>query len=313
MLKKLFGGLFGGSDKQPQQPELTFEQRRRGARRPCNIEVECRIGRSDVQAAVVDMSVGGLRIHFPSPQKLKSKSLLKVTYPDPDGVHQVQTVECLTKWTRRRESDGTLFAGVEFKDPKALGRSWVKTKMQELGFRPYNIKEQRTDYRVFCDLKASVDVGGAVLPCRIKNIGLGGLYLELTKPIRAGASLEIKIFDNPGFPTLGLGATVRHQQHVESTDPWGYGVAFKVVPLQAANALREFIQSRQQEEWEALTASLVDEDEEDSDFGLAEEFEENDEAEDVEIPSLDSIMAETEVPEEELEDAEEAEEPEEPA
>jgi hypothetical protein len=309
MLKKLFGGLLGGR-KQPDLETLTFEQRRKTARRPCSFEVECRIGRADVQAEVVDLSVSGLRIHLPQPMKLKPKSVLKVTLPDPDGKIKVQTVECLTKWTRVRDSDGTLFAGAEFKDPKGLGRSWVKAKMQELGFRPYNIKEQRNDYRAPCNLKASVDLGGTVLPCRVKNIGLGGMFIKLTKPIRAGAAVEVKVFDNTGFPTDMFSATVRHQQHPEPTSPWGYGLAFKAISLQQADTIRDFMQERQKEEWESVDGDSGSEDYAIFAEAAAESDEGRPDLEGVEIPSLDSIMEETE-PEEEEDEETEAQESEE--
>ena len=257
------------------------------------------------------MSVGGLRIHLPEPTKLKQKSVLKVSFFE--GKHQLKTVECLTRWTRLRESDGTQVAGVEFKDPKGLGRSWVKPKMQELGFRPYNIKEQRNDYRVSCNLKGSVNLGGTVLPCRIKNIGLGGLFLKLSKPIRAGAAVEIKIKDNADFPDGTYKATVRHQQHPEPTSPWGYGMAFQATSMEQADIIREFIQQRQVKEWEALRADSVDEYD---DYAIyAEAAGDTGQAssvhDDIEIPSLDSIMEETE-PEEEEEAEDGAAEDEEP-
>ncbi|MFA7483101.1 MAG: PilZ domain-containing protein, partial [Vulcanimicrobiota bacterium] len=96
MLKKLFGGLLGGR-KNPDQEELTFEQRRKAARRPCQIEVECRIGRSDFLAEVVDMSAGGLRLHTTDPVTLKNKSVVQLTYPDPEGKRAPETIDCVTR------------------------------------------------------------------------------------------------------------------------------------------------------------------------------------------------------------------------
>jgi c-di-GMP-binding flagellar brake protein YcgR len=288
MLKKLFGGLLRGRN-QSSQEELTFEQRRKAARRPCHFEVECRLGRSDFTAEVVDMSAGGIRIHVHEPVKLKPKSILHLTYLDSKDV--VQTVECLTRWTRERDADGSMFAGVEFKDPKGLGRSWVKSKMQEIGFRPYNVREQRHDYRVNCRLKAQVNLGGTLVPCQVKNVGLGGLFIELSKPIRAGAEVEVKLLENSEFPAQSFGATVRHQQHPEPASPWGYGLAFKSISLDQANTIRDYIQKRQKEEWEELRKGAMDY----SDYAELAALENSAEEEvDVEIPSLDSIMDETE-------------------
>lgn len=287
MLKKLFGGLLGGR-KNPDEEELTFEQRRKAARRPCQIEVECRIGRSDFLAEVVDMSAGGLRLHTTDPVTLKNKSVVHLTYPDPEGKRAPETIDCVTRWTRNRASDGSMFAGVEFRDPKGLGRSWVKSKMQEIGFRPYNIREQRHDYRVNCRLKASVNLGGTVVPCQIKNMGLGGLFIELSKPIRAGAEVEVKVADNHDFPSESFGATVRHQQHPEPASPWGYGLAFKSISLKQAETIREYLQKRRIDEWEELRQGGLDY----SDYAELAALE-NDSAAEIEVPSLDSIMEET--------------------
>jgi PilZ domain-containing protein len=313
MFKKMFGGLLGGRT-QPVEEILTFEQRRKTARRPCSLEVECRVGRSDIQAHVVDMGVGGLRIHFSEPTKLKQKSVVKVTYFDYDAKNQVQTIDCLTKWTRIRASDGSQFAGVEFKDPKGLGRSWVKPKMQEIGFRPYNIKEQRNDYRVVCNLKGTVNLGGTVLPCRVKNIGLGGLFVKLSKPIRAGATVEINVVDNADFPNQTFKATIRHQEHPEPTSPWGYGLAFQATSAQQADAIRAFIQERKLKQWDALRADTADEYDDYAIYAeAAEDTEQGASAnDDIEIPSLDSILEETE-PEEEEEELDEPPEEEEEA
>ena len=74
---------------------------------------------------------------------------------------------------RNRNEDGSQFIGVAFKDQTALARSWVKSKMQDLGLQSYNLKEQRAQHRVVAQLMGTLDLGGSSMDCAIVNIGRG--------------------------------------------------------------------------------------------------------------------------------------------
>lgn len=262
----------------------SFEQRRKLARRPCEIEVEVNLGRKGFMATVVDLGPGGLRLRFEQPMKLQPKTLLRVTYPDTLPKHDVMTVEGLVRWSQPRQSDQADFVGLEYKEQKALARSWVKAKMHDLGFSSYNLREQRTAHRVIAQLPGRLEVGETVRPCAVINLGLGGLYLELRQPLRAGALIDVRLDASPRFPGTTFRAMVRHQQQMDPGDPFGYGCSFPQLSAEQVEALEAFLIAQHQENWERLEpwpellASLS--------TGPA--------ADEVEIPDLASILADEE-------------------
>ena len=287
MFKKLFGGMMGGR-VEATAPQ-SFEQRRKMARRPCEIEVEAIVGKSGSMVNVVNMGVGGLCLHSSSPLRVKPKTLVRVTYPDFIPKHDVLTTECLVRWSRNRNEDGSQFIGVEFKDQKALARSWVKSKMQDLGFQSYNLKEQRAQHRVVAQLMGTLDLGGSSMDCAIVNIGLGGLFIQLRNPLRAGATIEVRVAKNPRLPSTTYTVTVRHQQQPEPGDPFGYGCAFNGLRSEQAEAIREFMIEQKEIVWER-TEEWPD---------LLYAAASNAQAEEVVIPDLASILADD--PDEETE------------
>ncbi len=251
MLKKLFGGILGGGAAS-EPASRSFEQRRKLARRPCEIEVEVTAGRKGYMATVVDLGPGGMRLRFDQPSKVKPKTVLQVTYPGSIPKHDVLTVECVVRWSKIREADDAEFVGTEYKDQKALARSWVKAKMQDLGFSSYNLKEQRAHHRVIAQLPGTLDIAGTQRQCAIINLGLGGLFIELHQPIRAGAVIDIKVGDNPRFPSTLFTATVRHQQQMDPADPFGYGCSFTRLSEEQTEAIKEFLENQHQQNWERL-------------------------------------------------------------
>ena len=302
MLKKLWSGLFGKNEPIANDDDGDFAQRRKSSRRNCEFNVDGMLGRRGFCATVVDMSAGGMKVQCSKPIGVKNKSVLKLTYPNPIKGCTNMTVECVARWSRMRESDGVQFVGVEFKDRKKIGSSWVKPKMKDLGFQSYNVREQRQDMRIACRLPASITVAGTKLKCAIRDIGLGGLYLELQKPLRGGAEVSVQVEGNSSFPATTFEAKVLHQQHPEPGAPFGHGVLFRSLSTEQTEQLKEYLLLQREKQWEDTSVEL--------DFVYAPSLEqEEDELEDVEIPDLADIMEETEVAEEEIET--EAVEPEE--
>lgn len=246
MFKKLFG-----LGKGPAATEArSFEQRRKASRRPCAMEVECNVGRKGYMAQVVDMSVAGLRLHCDSPMPVKPKSIVHVTYPEEIRKVESLTTECIVRWSKMRESDSSQFIGLEFKDPKALGKSWVKAKMQDVGFQSWNLKELRAQHRVEAHLPATLDVAGEQRTCELVNIGLGGIFIRLHQALRAGASVAVKVTDGSSFPGSVYKVVVRHQQQVDPGDPFGYGCAFESLRPEQEEAIREYLVTQHAENWE---------------------------------------------------------------
>lgn len=283
MFKKLFGGL--GKGRAVESETRSFEQRRKASRRPCAIEVECNLGKKGYMAQVVDMGVAGLRLHAESPIPVKPKSILHVTYPENLPKVENLTTECIVRWSKMREADSSQFIGLEFKDPKALGRSWIKVKMQDVGFQSWNLKELRSQHRVVAQLPATLDVGGEQRNCALVNLGLGGIFIELHQPLRAGAAIAVKVGKNDRLPGTVYRAVVRHQQQLDPGDPFGYGCAFQGLTEQQTEDIKTFLVEQHEANWERL------EEWPDLLYAAASNAAA---AEEVVIPDLASILEETE-------------------
>lgn len=244
MLNKLFGDMFG-KKMESELPAPSLVQRRKAVRRSCDLEVEGWLGKKAFTARVMDIGVGGMCLCMDTPTALKQQTVVSVTYPEPLRNCETLTVETLPRWTRIRPHDGAQLIGLEFKDPKGMGRSWVKVKMRDLGFAPYNIREQRSHIRVSGGFKATVQIAGEAVPCAVKNVGLGGVYVEIPKPLRAGATVTLRVLESDDLPSGALEVTVRHQQHNDPSDPFGYGLAFTSIEPEFRTALEVFILKRQ--------------------------------------------------------------------
>lgn len=287
MLKKLFGDLFGKVLAE-ESPAPTLEQRRKTVRRPCDFEVEGWLGKRAFVARVIDLGVGGMRLCLEEPMALKQQTVVSVTYPEPLRNCESLTVDAHARWTRTRPSDGAQIIGLEFKDPKTMGKSWVKVKMHELGFASYNIREQRKEVRVSCGLKATVQIAGEAVPCLVKNLGRGGAYVELMKPLRAGASVNLRMLESAELPSANLEVTVRHQQHSDPSDPFGFGLAFGTLEGSFQQALEAFLLKQQSALFQTGHAKVS------SDGFFSEDDVVDGSTEEVEVPDLKTILEETE-------------------
>lgn len=298
MLKKLWSGLLGrnkSDSSNDSQVSHNFEQRRKSSRRACEFQVDGMAGRQGFYATVVDMSAGGLKVQCSKPISVKTKSTVKLTFPNPIKGCTDMTVDCIARWSRMRDADGVQFVGLEFKDHKKMGTSWVKAKMKDLGFQSYNVREQRKDMRIACRLPATIKVSGLPLKCSVRDIGLGGLFLELQKPLRPGAEVSIQVNKTSHFPETTFEGRVLHQQHPEPGAPFGHGLTFRNLSSEHRELLQSFLVERRESQWEETSEEL--------EFLYAPSLEdETSEFENVEIPDLADIMEETQVPIEAEED-----------
>jgi hypothetical protein len=254
------------------------------ARRPCSIEVELTVGKKGYMVTVMNMGAGGMLLLNPGRGDFKAGAVARVAFPEHSPRFDVRTVECVVRWTRMRDEDGSQFVGVEYKDQKALARSWVKVTMQDLGFQSYNLKEQRAHHRTRCQFPGTLQLGDTTVRCFITDIGLGGCRVELLQPIRAGAVISVMMGE--GTPYLGglkMTGVVRHQQQVEPGDPFGYGCAFQGLTEDQEEGIKSFMQEQHELNWERT--------EEWAEINLFAPSEAS-----VEIPSLSSILDESDDP-----------------
>lgn len=262
MFKKLFNSLFGGKSVPEPEPVVdvpNFHERRKGIRRPCRFSVEGWLGREQFEATVIDMSGGGLLFTCPPETDLKPGLKVELTYPEFLQNVELDTVEFKVVWTRVRESESLLYVGVTMADPSKASKSWFKAKMKAVGFRGHNLREQRKVCRVKCELPATLVLMSAEMPCVIRNIGLGGLLLEMKKPVRVGSQLEIRIEDHPTLSTWTLEAMVRHFYHPDPDSPFLHGFLFRGLTSEQEHAVQEFMIEQREKIWQsAPVTSFVD-------------------------------------------------------
>ncbi len=205
------------------------------------------------------MGIGGVLLRCSTPQDLPKKVTLRLTYPQEIPKYPDLTVQAVVRWTRLRSLDSTQFVGVEFKNTKALGTSWVKAKTKDIGFESFNLRDQRKSLRLACKIPATIElVGGWTMRASIRNLGLGGFFVALLKPIRAGATIIVKLDDGLELPRTTYSAVIRHQQHPDPSSPYGYGCAFKDLKDSQLQELRAYLLKAQGKQWESLEDSDED-------------------------------------------------------
>lgn len=279
MFKKIFGSLMGGGDTAPVVHPPNFDERRKATRRPCEVGVEATHARKTFNAVVSDLSVGGATVVCPANLKVKVNSVMKLTYPEISGTYEVQTVDSVVVWKVVDEDGATQRVGVKFTDQKAMGKSWVKPTMQEIGFRPHNIREQRKLCRVGCYVRASVKLPGFQgVICKIKNIGLGGLLLELPKPLRAGATVTVVAQKDDNLPASTYEGVVRHQQHPDPSAPFAHGLSFTSLTEEQKENIKAFM-IEQRKLGDQATLTWQEEIARDAELAAAENEEVDEEAE----------------------------------
>ena len=249
MFKKLFGSVFGGGSK-PEDTGPSFSERRKAVRRPCkDLDVEVVAGRNQFDATVADIGAGGLLLSCSPQVAVKVKATLTLTHPDPAG-GSAPVIQVKVAWTRVREADSTLLIGASYSDPKVMGSSWVKAEMESVGFRGHNLREQRKVVRAKKELPATLMLSGGEIPCNVKNIGLGGLLVQLEKPLRAGAKTTIRVADHPSLTGSTYTGSVRHLQHPFPSSPFFHGLSFESLTAEQEQALKDFISKEWQSAWD---------------------------------------------------------------
>ena len=120
------------------------------------------------------------------------------------------------------------------------------------------------------------------MKCFVTDLGPGGFRVLLLQPVRAGAAIPVVLDERiPHLGGLRLTGVVRHQQQVEPADPFGYGCAFQGLTPVQEEALKSFMIEQYELNWERT------EEWPEVNFFAAP-------AETVEIPSLSSILDESE-------------------
>lgn len=141
MLRDLIGGMralrLGEAGGEPRYRDF-----RQVVRMRCHYDVVCRWEQRQVEGAIVDIDLGGMKLRGSDlPQVGESVEVLLAAG---DAKVAEQAVPCRVVWVRRRERDGVGFAGLTYDaSNELLRRSWVRVLLKELGFRPERTFQRR--------------------------------------------------------------------------------------------------------------------------------------------------------------------------
>lgn len=189
--------------------ELALHQKRRLTRIVCHYSVTCHWENANVQARVLDMGLGGIRLSVPQPLPVGMSVLVQL---DPPLVGAFP-VRAKVQW-----SDG-LEAGVAYGDiPGNIERSWVQRVLKLIGLDEQAIFERRLHVRVASRLAVQVNGQDATM----LNLGLRGALLEQDHEVEAGHRLELTMGPLGQHPPLTLeGEVVRCRARAKGVFYWG--------------------------------------------------------------------------------------------
>lgn len=189
--------------------ELALHQKRRLTRIVCHYAVTCHWENHAVQARVLDMGLGGIRLSVPEPLPAGSPVLVQL---DPPLVGAFP-VRARVQWSEGLE------AGVSYQEsPGNLERSWVQRVLKLIGLDEQAIFERRLHVRVASKLPVKVDGQPGIL----LNLGLRGAMVERDHDVQAGHRLTVALGPLNGLPALELeGEVVRCRPRTEGVFYWG--------------------------------------------------------------------------------------------
>lgn len=189
--------------------ELALSQKRRLTRIVCHYAVTCHWENVAVEARVLDMGLGGIRLSVPQPLPTGMPLLVQL---DPPLVGAFP-VRARVQWSEGLE------AGVAYQDqPGNIERSWVQRVLKLIGFDEQAIFERRLHVRVASKMPVRVsDREGTLL-----NLGLRGAMVQQDREVEAGHRIELTLGPLQALPPLTLeGEVVRCRARQEGVFYWG--------------------------------------------------------------------------------------------
>lgn len=171
-------------------------ERRQSVRVKRRIAVVWKAGGQDVQAAVIDLSAGGMCLECRG--TVRRGDELAIGCMSVLGGTIRQPVRCQVRWVRPHEKTGQFRLGVAFLEPpESLKCSWVQGFLREgppvavaAGFR-----QRRRHRRLPCRIATEVwsEWGEKIIDGKVTDLSLGGAGLELAEKAARGMALELRI------------------------------------------------------------------------------------------------------------------------
>ena len=186
--------------------DWNYTERRSLVRLECQFDIHGKTQNGKkLQGQIVDMGLKGMKLR--TFEQLKAGDTVEITYPVPILELPLDTLPCKVLWTRTRQRDFVMFAGLSYAaDEKTMAQSWVKYLLKQLGFSKERIYQKRKYARAECFVPAQMLYSGGKVDGRLYNLGVGGALLEAPSAIEDGAEVELHIGPYEELPRFWLPA-----------------------------------------------------------------------------------------------------------
>lgn len=205
MFRQLVKGFLSLVQRPPDDWDLS--ERRKPIRLRCHYKCQLDLAGKKVDATILDMGLGGLRLRLCHPIKVGQR--LTIFSPFTEIGEKSAPVECEVRWIKQPESSFLTYVGTRYiSEEKLMARSWVNGILKELGFRRDFQVSRRRWVRAERLLTGGLYRGDHERhDIRIHNLGVGGAYFEYRGVLPLTAA-KIRVGPWEKLPGLDLEGTL---------------------------------------------------------------------------------------------------------
>jgi hypothetical protein len=201
MIKEMVKGFLSLVQRPP--AEWDFAERRKLTRMRCHYKCEMELEGKKLEGIIIDMGVGGLRLKVFHP--LKKGQRLLIHSPFNEVSEDSAAVDVQVLWTHQPERNFATYAGLKYiSEPKVMGKTWVRSVMKQLGFRPESLLSKRRWVRADCYLPGTLRRSdNSRQEIRIQNLGVGGVLFEYRGVLQLGEQ-SLRLGPHEQLPPLDV-------------------------------------------------------------------------------------------------------------
>ena len=201
MIKDLVKGFL--SLVQRPSEEWDYAERRKLTRMRCHYKCQLELEGKKLEGIIGDMGVGGLRLKVF--HALKKGQKLLVHSPFNEVSEASAPVEAQVLWTHQPDRNFATYAGLKYvSDPKTMAKTWVRSVMKQLGFRPESILSKRRWVRAECYLPGTLRrADNSRQEIRVQNLGVGGVLFEYRGVLQLGEQ-AVRLGPHESLPPLDV-------------------------------------------------------------------------------------------------------------
>lgn len=214
--------------------EWDFRERRQEVRFVCDFEVHFRHDGERLSATVLDLGPKGLKLScFIPPKPGQLLELEHTSKSEPAGARVL--------WVRKLEGDSSTLVGLGFETDEAdLEKTWVGTRLRQLGYRGQRANQKRKLVRAACFLPTQVrSDNGHSYEGRIYDLGVGGALIEGQRNFGRGTVVDMEIGPLEDLPCFTVRARVVLVR--KSGKLYQHGVEFESISEQTAGLIDSYL------------------------------------------------------------------------